>query len=61
MPVNFESPSGADRWLIAEADGKPQLGAFMPAATDPDVGADKEPNLTVFWHGDIATTQLRPR
>jgi hypothetical protein len=56
MPVTFEKvPVGSGKWLYAEADGKPQVGAFMPAATDPEAG---EPNLTVFWHGSVATINL---
>jgi hypothetical protein len=56
VPVTFEKvPIGSGKWLYAEADGKPQVGAFMPAGTDPEAG---EPNLTIFWHGSIATTNL---
>jgi hypothetical protein len=56
MPVTFEKvPVGSGKWLYAEADGKPQVGAFMPEAADPQAA---EPNLTVFWHGSVATTNL---
>src|SRR5258708_6115221 len=51
MTVIFEKdPTSSDRWLIAEAEGKPQLGAHMPASD----GA----NLTVYWRGHVDMPEL---
>jgi hypothetical protein len=51
MTVIFDQvPVNSGRWLLAEADGKPQLGAYMPASG--------EPNLTVYWRGRVAEDVL---
>lgn len=51
MTVTFEKdPASSDRWLSAEAEGKPQLGAYMPASD----GA----SLTVYWRGHVAMKEL---
>jgi HSP20 family protein len=39
-----------DVWLTADAEGKPQLGAY--------ISASDEANLTVYWHGHAAMAQL---
>lgn len=47
MPVKFgKDENSSDRWLIADAKGKPELGAYMPAS---------EADLTVYWCGQFST------
>jgi hypothetical protein len=43
-------PDSSDLWLLASADGKPQLGAYMPGSG--------EINLTVYWNGQTAALLL---
>jgi hypothetical protein len=45
-----EDPVSSDRWLMAEAEGKPQLGAYLPESD--------EPMLTVYWRGAVKVTEL---
>ena len=58
VKVEREDPNDptSELWLTVLSDGKPELGAHIPANARRD---DHDPSLTVFWCGDTSRSRFR--